>query len=70
MLSTIYLVGVLINLCVLSKALYNDYERNISITLGDLYFVICCCVLSILVTPLLLGFNCKDYVIFNKKNER
>lgn len=71
MLKIIYLIGVLINLCVLGKALYDNYKCNLPITLGDLYCILCCCIPSVLVTPIfILGFDCKDYIIFKKKNER
>ena len=69
MLKIIYLIGALINLSIFIKLLYSEYKRNIPITLGDLYFTLCCCILSVLGTPLVI-FNYKDYVIFNKKDER
>lgn len=70
MLKIIYLLGTFINLCILIKALYNDYKRNLPITLGDLYFMLCCCILSVLVTPFLLEIDFKDYILFQKKHER
>ena len=71
MLKIIYLIGALINLSILIKLLFSEYKRNIPITLGDLYFTLCCCILSVFVTPIfILGFDCKNYIIFNKKNER
>ena len=69
MIKIIYLIGALINLCIIIKTLHWEYKLNLPITLGDLYFTLCCCILSVLVTPLFI-FNCKDYVIFNKKDER
>ena len=69
MLNIIYLLGVFINLCIIIKALYNDYKCSLPITLGDLYCMLCCCILSVLGIPLII-FNYKDYVIFNKKDER
>ena len=71
MLKIIYLIGTLINLCILIKVLYSEYKRNLPITLGDLYFALCCCILSVFVTPIfILGFDCKNHIIFKKKNER
>ena len=71
MLKIIYLVGAFINLSILIKLLYSEYKRNIPITLGDLYFTLCCCILSVFVTPIfILGFDCKNHIIFKKKNER
>ena len=71
MLKIIYLIGALINLSILIKLLYSEYKRNIPITLGDLYFTLCYCILSVFVTPIfILGFDCKNHIIFSKKNER
>lgn len=70
MLNIIYLLGAFINLCILIKALYNDYKCSLPITLGDLYFTLCCCILSVLVTPFLLEIDFKDYILFQKKHER
>lgn len=70
MLKIIYLIGILINLSILIKVLYSDYKRNLPITLGDLYCMLCCCILSVFVTPFLLEIDFKDYILFQKKHER
>lgn len=70
MLKIIYLIGAFINLSILIKLLYSEYKRNLPITLGDLYFTLCCCILSVLATPFLLEIDFKDYILFQKKYER
>lgn len=70
MLKIIYLIGALINLSILIKVLYSEYKRNLPITLGDLYFTLCCCILSVFATPFLLEIDFKDYILFQKKHER